>query len=313
MIARLASLREHPSVFRHLTGLTVGAFDALAAEVVPALEAAHRAALDRPDRERAVGAGGEFALGTADRLLAAVVWLRQYPTQEALGFLFGVSDSTAKRAVDQCVPALERAGRDAMRMPDPGAGLRRKLPALLADIPGLAVVIDTFEQRTHRPGRRQRAYYSGKKKAHTLKSQVGVDEDTGRVVDVSETVPGPWADIELLKKSRLLERLPEGVGGIGDLAYVGIADLHPEGLGAAPRRKPRGRDRPPEDRRYNRAFSRRRVIVEHAIGRLRRFRSLSHVNRHRRAGHTARVRAVAGLVNRMLAAPARKPSLSPKP
>lgn len=303
MIARLDHLRKHPAVFRHLTGLTVPAFDALVADVVPAVEVAHRKTLDRPDRRRAIGAGGEFGLATADQVLLAVVWLRQYPTQEALGFLFGVSDSTALRAVRRCLPVLEQAGKDTMRMPDPGAGRRKRLPALLADTPGLAVVIDTFEQRTHRPRRRQRAYYSGKKKAHTLKSQVGVDEVSGRFVDVSDSVPGPWADIKLLKRSRLLKRLPTGVGGIGDLAYVGIADLHPAGLGAAPRRKPRGQDRPPEDRLYNRAFSRRRIIVEHAIGRLRRFRAVSHVNRHRRKGHAARVRAVAGLVNRMLPTP----------
>ena len=300
MIARLDHLRKHPGVFRHLTGLTITAFDALAAEVVPAVEVAHRRSLDRADRQRAIGAGGEFGLTTADQVLLAVIWLRQYPTQEVLGFLFGVSDSTALRSVRRCLPALEQAGKDTMRMPDPGAGRRKKLPALLADTPGLAVVIDTFEQRTHRPRRRQRAYYSGKKKAHTLKSQVGVDEETGRVVDVSDTVPGPRADIKLLKTSRLLRRLPAGVGGIGDLAYTGIADLHPEGLGAAPRRKPRGRDRPAEDRRYNRAFSRRRIVVEHTIGRLRRFRAVTHINRHRRKGHAARVRAIAGLVNRML-------------
>ena len=170
MIARFASLRKHPTVFRHVTGLTVPAFDALAADVVPAVEAAHRKSLDRPDRRRAIGAGGAFGLSTADQTLLAVVWLRQYPTQEVLGFLFGVSDSTALRAVRRCLPILEAAGRD----------------------------------------------------------------------------------------------------------------------------------RPPEDRKYNRAFSRRRIIVDHTIGRLRRFRSVSHVNRHRRKGHAARVRAVAGLVNRML-------------
>ena len=302
MIARLDRLRKHPSVFRHLTGLTAYAFDALAADVVPAVDAAHRVTLDRPDRQRAIGAGGEFGLTTADQVLLAVVWLRQYPTQEVLGFRFGVSDSTALRAVRRCLPELERAGTATMRMPDPGPGRRKKLPALLADTPGLAVVIDSFEQRTHRPRRRQRAYDSGKTKAHALKSQVGVDEESGRVVDVSVPVPGPWADIKLLKKSGRLKRLPDGVGGIGDLAYVGIADLHPDGLGAAPRRKPRGRDRPPEDRRYDRAFRRRRIVVEYAIGRLRRFRSVAHVNRHRRQGHAARVRAVAGLVNRMLPA-----------
>jgi hypothetical protein len=73
----------------------------------------------------------------------------------------------------------------------------------LADTPGLAVVIDSFEPRTHRPRRRHRAYDSGKTKAPTLKSQVAVGEDTGAIVDVSDAVPGPWADIKRLKKSRL--------------------------------------------------------------------------------------------------------------
>jgi hypothetical protein len=298
MIARLDRLRKHPAVFQHLTGLTVAAFDELAAEAVPAAEAAHRKALDRPDRRRAIGGGDSFDLATADQVLLTVVWLRQYPTNEVLGFLFGVSDSTASRARARCLPVLERAGKDTMRMPDPGAAGRKRLPALLADTPGLAVVIDSFEQRTQRPKRRQRAYYSGKKKAHTLKSQVAVDEESGRFVDVSDSVPGRWADIKLLRRSGLMKRLPAGVGGIGDLGYTGIRDLH--AAGACPRRKPRGKPRPPEDVRYNRAFSRRRIVVEHTIGRLRRFRSVAHVNRHRRKGHAARVRAVAGLVNRML-------------
>ncbi len=229
-----------------------------------------------------------------------VIWLRQYPTNEVLGFLCGVSDSTASRVRTRCLPVLEQAGKDTMRMPDPGVARRKRLPALLADTPGLAVVIDSFEQRTQRPKRRQRAWYSGKKKAHTLKSQVAVDEESGRIVDVSDSVPGRWADIKLLKRSRLMKRLPSGVGGIGDLGYVGIGELHPSGRGASPRRKPRGKPRPPEDRRYNRAFSRRRIIVEHGIGRLRRFRAVAQVNRHRRPGHAMRVRAIAGLVNRML-------------
>ncbi len=120
MNARLAHLRTSPSAFRHLTGLTVGAFAPRARDVVPLIGSAHRATLDRPNRERAAGAGGEFAPGTADPLLATVVWVRQYPTQEVLGSLFGVSDSTAGRVVDRCLPVLGKAGRDTARMPDPG-------------------------------------------------------------------------------------------------------------------------------------------------------------------------------------------------
>jgi len=300
MILRREHLGQHPSVFRSMTGLTVEAFDAMLPELLGAFHADRRRRLDRPGRRRAFGGGGGFDLPPAEQFLLTVVWLRHYPTQECLGYLFGVSDSSALRAVRRCLPVLEAAGKDTMRLPDPGKGKRRDLPALLKGTPGLAVIVDTFEQRTHRPKRRQRAYYSGKKKAHTLKSQVAVDED-GRVVDVAESRPGPWADLKVFRRSGLAGRLARAkVGALGDLAYVGIDGLVSGLRGATPRRKPRGADRPPEDRGYNRAFARRRIKVEHAIGRLRRYQALSQVNRHGRKGHEARVRAVAGLVNRML-------------
>ena len=261
MILRREPIGQHPSVFRSMTGLTVEAFD---------------------------------------QFLLTVVWLRQYPTQECLGYLFGISDSTALRAVRRCLPLLEQSGQDGMRLPDPGRGQRRDLPALLKGTPELAVIIDTFEQRTQRPRRRQRAYYSGKKKAHTLKSQVAVDED-GRIADVGASRPGRWADLKVFRRSGLLGKLARAkVGALGDLGYVGIGGLSRRLCGATPRRKPRGQERPAADRGYNRAFARRRIKVEHAIGRLRRFQALSAVNRHGRKGHAARVRAVAGLVNRML-------------
>jgi len=300
MILRREHLGQHPAVFRSMTGLAVGTFDQMLPELLAAFAADRCRRLDRPGRQRAVGGGDDFDLGVADQFLLAIVWLRHYPTQECLGYLFGVSDSTALRAVRRCLPVLEAHGKDTMRLPDPGKGKRRDLPALLKQTPELAVIIDTFEQRTHRPRRRQRAYYSGKKKAHTLKSQVAVDED-GRVVDVGESRPGPWADLKVFRRSGLAGRLARaGVGALGDLAYVGIDGLVQGLRGATPRRKPRGRERPPEDRRYNRAFARRRIKVEHAIGRLRRYQALSAVNRHGRQGHAARVRAVAGLVNRRL-------------
>ena len=300
MILRRDQLGKHPSVFRSMTGLTVAAFDQLLPELRAAFAADHRRRLDRPDRQRAIGGGDDFDLGVDDQFLLTIVWLRHYPTQECLGYLFGVSDSTALRAIRRCLPLLEQSGRDSMRLPDPGKGRRRDLPALLKGTPALAVIVDTFEQRTHRPQRRQRAWYSGKKKAHTLKSQVAVDED-GHIVDVAESRPGRWADLKVFRRSGLVGKLIRArVGALGDLAYLGLDGLSPKLRGATPRRKPRGRERPPEDRRYNRAFARRRIKVEHGIGRLRRFQALSAVNRHGRQGHAARVRAVAGLVNRML-------------
>jgi DDE superfamily endonuclease len=300
MILHYERLQRFPTVFKSVTGLRVPQFDDLVADVLPRYHAAERQRLSRPTRQRAIGAGHPFELDPRNQILLTVIWLRIYPIHEVLAYLFGVSDTTVGRAIGRVLPLLEASGRDTMRLPDPGRKRRRTLDAVLADTPELAVVIDTFEQRVQRHTDRQVAdqHYSGKKKQHTLKSQVAVNEETGQVVDVAESVPGPSADITVLEESHLLERLPAGVGGIGDLAYVGIDKLHPQGLGAAPRRKPRGKDRPPEDVCYNRAFSKRRIVVEHTIGRMRRYQALTQMDRHHRHNHTARVRAVAGLVNR---------------
>src|SRR5262245_34240160 len=128
MIARLDHLRKHSAVFQHLTGLAVAVFDKLATEVVPTIEAAHHKKLNRPNRQRAIGGGDNFDLSTTDQLLLTIIWLRQYPTNEVLGFLFGVSDSTASRVRTRVLPVLEHSGKDTMRMPDPGVARRKRLP-----------------------------------------------------------------------------------------------------------------------------------------------------------------------------------------
>jgi hypothetical protein len=310
MIVSEARLREQPTVFRALTGLAIEEFDGLAQDLVPtvaeaAAAAAEQARRGQPKRRRAAGGGHPFALSFRAQLLLVVIWLRQYPTSPVLGYLFGISHPTVLRTIARVLPILERSGRDTMRLPGHGARgrrSRRSLNDLLVAIPDLTIIVDSFEQRVQRPRDRQEAdrYYSGKKKQHTLKSQIAIDGETGQVVDVSESVCGPTADLTLLKTSGLLDRVPPDVGVLGDLAYVGMAPLHPAGLGFTPRRKPREQPRPPEDVVYNTAFAAERIPVEHTIGRLRRFQALTQQDRHHRQGHAARVRAVAGLVNRHL-------------
>jgi len=308
MILRYEQRHQFPRVFRSLTGLSLPEFDALVEDLRPRFHAAEHSRAQRPGRQRAPGGGRQFALAARDQFLVAVVWLRHYPTQEVLAYLFGVSDCTVLRIIPRVLPLLEASGRDTLRMPDPGKAQRKTLDVLLRDTPELAVVIDSFEQRVPRPRNPQNpkatqpadAWYSGKKKQHPVQSQVAVDETNGCLVDIAESVVGPTADIKLLEASGLLDRLPEGVGALGDLAYVGMAALHPEGLGATPRRKPRGKPRPAEDSAYNRAFARRRIVVEHAMRRLRSYQALSQTDRHHRRDPSRRVRAVAGLVNRQI-------------
>ena len=308
MILSEGRLREKPAVFRAMTGLDREEFDALAQDVVPSIAAAVTAEQDRRrgrQRHRSAGGGHPFSLSFREQLLLVVVWLRVYPTSPVLGFLFGISHPTVLRTIARVLPILEQAGRDTMRLPGHGKRGRRSqraLPDLLAAIPELAVIVDTFEQRVQRPRDQEAAdrHSSGKKQQHTLKSQVAIDADSGKVVDVPDSVCGPTSDLRVLQASGLLDRLDPDVGVLGDLAYVGMAALHPTGLGFTPRRKPREHPRPPEDVVYNTAFAAARIGVEHTIGRMRRYQALAQLDRHHRQAHTARVRAVAGLVNRQL-------------
>jgi hypothetical protein len=300
MMMKYMYLSGFPKIFLTMTGLHLNEFDELVKDVTALYQTAELKRLSRADRQRDHGGGDHADLSVRDQILLTVIWLRQYPTQDVLGYFFGVSQASVSRYLKRVLPILEADGRDRMRMPDPGRKRRRKLDELLRDMPELVVVIDSFEQKVQRPkdAAQRDAWYSGKKKAHTIKSQPAVDEETGEIVDIPESVPGPTADLTLLEQSGLLDQLPEGVGGIGDSGYQGIAKLHKHAF--SPRKKPRGKDRPPQDVAFNTAFSRRRIIVENTINRLRRYQSLSQTDRNHREHHTVRVRAVAGLVNRQI-------------
>lgn len=307
MICSYPRLVQHPAVFRTMTGFRPAEFDELVEDLRQLYQQAAWQRLTRPTprrpaRKRAVGAGHQFHLDYRDQLLLSVIWLRQYPTQPVLGYLFGVSASTVCRTVARLLPLLAKAGRATFALPQRGERSRRDLAVLLSDVPELGVVIDTFEQRVQRPKDRTEAdgYYSGKQKDHTLKTQVVSNLHTGRVVDVGDSLPGPTNDLTALKQSGFLQTLPAEVAAYGDLAYVGSQTLHPGCH--TPRRKPRGQPRPAADVAYNTWFAKQRIIVEHSIGRLRTYEALRQRDRHHRRHHTARTCAVAGLVNRQLAA-----------
>jgi hypothetical protein len=296
MMMRYEYLSQPPNGFRKCTGLTIARFDQRVDAVLRLDLEADVQRLNRRQRQRAVGAGHRFELTLRDQLLLTVIGWRLDPIPEGLAYLFGVSDSTVSRRIERVLPILEPSGREGMRLPDPGKQRRRQLPDLLKDLPELTVMVDRFEQRVQRPPNDERDD-SGQQKQHPLQSQMGVDSDTGRMVDSSDRVPGPTADIRLLEDSGLLERWPQAVGVGGDLAYLTLPKLRRYGF--APRRKPRGKDRPPADRLYHRAFAQVRMIVEQTIGQLSRFQSITATDRHHRRQHRARVAAVAGLVNRL--------------
>jgi DDE superfamily endonuclease/Helix-turn-helix of DDE superfamily endonuclease len=303
MIFRYETLSKHPAIFQNCTGLRLAEFESLATDVLPRLLQARQARLERAERKRAIGAGAPAQLSFGDQLLMTVIWLRRYPNNEGLGYFFKVSDSTASRVVNFGLPHLEESGRDTFRQTDPGRKHRRTLPELLAAMPKLSVLVDSFEQRVQRPNDgSQKEYFSGKKKCHTLKTQITVCAQTGLIVDVSESVAGPTADSKLFEQSGVLKRLPSQTAYGGDLGYQGLSKVVPTGQGFTPHRKKRGQERTSEEIAYNRDFASWRVEVEPKIERMRNYKSLSQTDRPHRQRPTSRTVAVAGLANRQMVA-----------
>lgn len=95
MLLNNTYLRSFPKVFRALTGLNAPEFNRLVLDILPRWEKAEHQHLSWRQRKRDIGGGPHFELSMIDQLPPTVIRLRRYPIQEVLGFLFGVSDTTA--------------------------------------------------------------------------------------------------------------------------------------------------------------------------------------------------------------------------
>src|SRR5262245_63902557 len=175
-----AELCRHSSAFPCLTGPTRREFDALLPRFTRA-EADRRAHSDRTrqgaPRARAAGAGRPYANPAADRLLMALMWLRVYPTYEVLGFFFALHKRNAQLNVTAALEALDALADFPFDRPGKGRKKLRSAAEVMAAFPEVRYFIDAKEQRVNKPRgeEAQRPYYSGKKKAHTVKTQVAVN------------------------------------------------------------------------------------------------------------------------------------------
>src|SRR5215204_7247585 len=187
-------LCRHPNVFPALTGLKRAEFDALLPRFVQA-QADRRARSthtrrDNEPRSRSPGAGRPHDNSDADRLLTALMWLRVYPTYGVLGFFFDLHKRNAQlgvRAVLEVLDSLsdfpfDRPGKDRKKL--------RSAAEVMAAFPDVRFLIDAKEQRINKPAgeEKQKPYYSGKKKAHTIKTQFVVNP-RGQIELVSRSVP----------------------------------------------------------------------------------------------------------------------------
>ena len=262
---------------RALTGLDGPAFLQLEKRfaLVLAQELAPQTRAGQP-RRRAAGAGPKGALpGPRRKLFFMLFYLKAYPTQDVMGWLFGLSQPQVCARVAQLLPLLQT-----LMHAELPARHGRQLDEIMATLPEVneVLLIDGTERPIARPqhrGRRDR-HYSGRRKRCTIKNVVVTAK--GRVVLLTPTAPGRRHDKKEADAARV--RLAGGVRVLGDSGFQGYQ------AGAAvvstPHKKPRGRPLHWRHRRANRELARERVPVEHTLASVKRWSILRQPLRARR-------------------------------
>jgi hypothetical protein len=292
-------LRQKPRAFRSITGMSITEFDGLYQKLIPVWARSERERLSRPDRKRAIGGGPRYTLGLRERLLMTVTWLRLYLSTEALGFFFDVDKSTASRNTRRLLPCLRQLGDETLGWPEPPKrGEGKSIEQALRDYPDLLAIIDATEQPVERPSdnEQQKEHYSGKKKRHTRKTQIIVNEK-GIIRDVSASTPGSVHDLEHFRQSGAAQRIPEVVTTGGDAGYQGLHKELPDHSVFVPHKARRNHPLTEDEKLANRELSGERIVVENTIAEIKHFKALAHPFRHAVDIYDDVLRSVVAIVN----------------
>lgn len=226
--------------------------------------------------------GRPFAIGDCrDHLILLLIFYRNKMTHLWLANMLGVDESTVSRAIRRIAPIVERA----VRLPKIEQISLEKLKIL---------IIDATEQRIQRPKVGQRKFYSGKKKCHTVKHEICVNERL-EIMSVSDCYPGSIHD---LKVRKLECRLPAGVPVLADRGYFGLDKFH-DGL-VLMQTKSNSKNGPGPV--SNSVLARFRIGIEHVFARLKTFRILRDQIRFDERSYGQIFRTIAGIHNLNLSA-----------
>jgi hypothetical protein len=290
-------LSKKPLLFRCFTGLTVEEFDGIYNKEISKRYCKHEAQrlAKRKERERSMGAGRPFKLDVKNRFLMLLVYYRLYITYTLAGFLFDLDQSSICRDIQkieplirQCIPIPQKVYRVSKRLQTP--------EDVEKHFPGFIAFIDCTEQQIPRPENRgrRRMYFSGKKKRHTVKTQIMVN-NRGIIIHKTGHKRGRRHDYHIYKKDHPVT--PNQVVNVFDLGYIGVGKDFPDLKSSLPNRKRGCQNLSREEKEYNQSHARERIVIEHTICLLKKYRIMGDIFRNSLKKYDKVSHIVSGLVN----------------
>ena len=199
--------------------------------------------------------------------------------------MFGVSQPTISRCLAYIDPLLNAKLPTAKKVQE--AVKNASDEELEELIPGNVIIPDGTETPIQRPtdNETQKEFYSGKKKRHTVKNTIIINKNQV-IVYVGPTHPGKIHDMKMLREDdpdlgqitelAKAEDTPEDKRPkcLSDLGYKKIDGFYPGADHKQPHKKEKNGKLTKRQKQDNKSVGRRRVPVEHAIGKLKRYRIL---------------------------------------
>lgn len=288
-------LAKRPSLFRSFTGMTIEEFDKLYEFAESRYDNYEIKRLSRKDRINAIGQGRDFNLPLEDRLIALLTYYRQYVTYTLLGFMVDLDQSNICRDIQILEPLVKRC----IPLPEKVHERIKKIGTmeeLLQYYPELKAVLDTTEQEIPRPKskKKRQSHYSGKKKRHTVKTQLLVNKK-GLILHKTRHKRGRRHDYDICKEKP--PYVPHGIKVEMDLGFQGIQEDFPEIDSNLPAKKRKGRKLTKKQKKYNKELGSSRVIVENVIAKVKAFRIIGQEFRNRLNSYDTKMSVAMGLVN----------------
>ena len=218
-----------------------------------------------------------------DQLLMTLSYLREDPTFFHLGVKWGINESNAYRIVIRTEKALIKSGLFNL----PGKKILYPSKNSIE-----TVAVDVSEHEIERPQKKQKKYYSGKQKYHTIKSQVLANQKTAEIICTAFS-NGKTHDFSLFKKSKL--GMNKELELLGDKGYQGIKKIHSNSR--TPLKKTKNKKLSQAEKLFNRQLAKSRIIIENIHRSLKIFRILSSRYRNRRRRFGLRFNLIAGIYN----------------
>ena len=152
--------------------------------------------------------------------------------------------------------------------------------------------MDVSEHEIERSPKKQKKYYSGKQKYHTIKSQVLANTKSTEII-CTAFINGKTHDFSLFKKSNF--GMNEELELLGDKGYQEIKKIHTNSR--TPLKKIKNKKLSQAEKVLNRQLAKDRIIIENIHRSLNIFRILLSRYRNRRRRFGLRFNLIAGIYN----------------